>query len=65
MQQELESIETKMTQSSHIDLTDIRLDSKADLNVASGLLDKFQFSEPKEAFELEPEFEGDAKMIIA
>lgn len=65
MQQELDSIEAKMTQSSHIDLTDIHLETKADLNVASGLLEQFQFSEPKEAFELEPEFEGDAKMIIS
>ena len=54
-----------MTQSSHIDLTEIHLETKGDLNVASGLLEQFQFSEPKEAFELEPEFEGDAKMIIA
>ena len=39
MKQELNAIEAKMTKSSPIDLTDIRLETKADLNVASGLLE--------------------------
>ena len=41
-------------------MTEIKLDTKANINVASGLLDEFVFSEPKEVFELEPEFEGNA-----
>lgn len=36
----------------------------ANINVESGLLDDFSFGEPKEPFELEPDFEGDAKAII-
>ena len=42
----------------------IRLDTQASVNVASGLLDEFNFSEPKEAFELEPEFDGDVKIVL-
>lgn len=64
MNQELDIIEQKLTQSSNIDLSAIRLDTKANINVASGLLDHFSLSEPKEPFELEADFEGNAKSIL-
>jgi hypothetical protein len=40
------------------------MDMKANINVASGLLDQFTSREPKEPFELEPDFEGNAKAIL-
>ena len=57
MASELDSIEKKLTESSNIDLSAIRLETKAEVNVASGLLSKFTFNETKEPFELEPEFD--------
>ena len=42
---ELGSIETKLTQSTNIELSAIRLDTLAKVNVASGLLSEFTFNE--------------------
>ena len=58
MNSELNQIEAKLTKSTNIELSAIRLDTMANVNVASGLLEEFTFNEPKEPFELEPEFEG-------
>ena len=61
---ELKEIETKLTQSTNIELSALRLDTLAKVNVASGLLSEFTFNEGQEPFELEPEFEGDVKAIL-
>ena len=64
MNQELVSINHKLTQSCNIELSALRFETVAKVNVASGLLDEFTFSEPKEPFELEPDFEGNSKAIL-
>ena len=64
---ELGEIEGKLTESTrNIELSAIRLETQAKVNVASGLLSEFTFNEVKEPFELEPEFdEGtDVKAIL-
>ena len=47
-----------------MELSAIRLDTKANINVASGQLCQFTSEEPKEPFELEAGFEGNAKTIL-
>ena len=42
---ELKEIETKLTQSTNIELSALRLDTLAKVNVASGLLSEFTFNE--------------------
>lgn len=64
MNAELDQIEAKLTKSTNIELSALRLDTMAKINVASGLLDEFTFNEPKEPFELEPEFEGNTQTIL-
>lgn len=64
MNGELLEINAKLTEKFNIELSAITQETVANINVASGLLDEFSFHEPKEPFELEPDFEGDAKVII-
>ena len=62
---ELKDIETKLTQSTNIELSALRLETLAKVNVASGLLSEFTYKEVQEPFELEPEFEGgDVKAFL-
>ena len=49
---------------SKIEMSALRLEPVANVNVASGQLSSFTTIEPKEAFELEPEFDGNAKEIM-
>jgi len=66
MNAELDLIESKLTESTNIELSAIGLETLAKVNVASGLLSEITFDELKEPFELEPEFdEGtDVKAIL-
>jgi len=61
---ELDEIEQKLTRSSNIELSALQLHLKANINVASGQLDNFTFSEPKEPFEMEPEYDGNTKAAL-
>lgn len=65
MNEELRVIEAGLSKSSFVEMSDIRLEQKAEINVASGRLESFSFSEPKEPFELEPDFDGNPKEIMA
>ena len=57
MNAELDLIESKLTESTNIELSAIGLETLAKVNVASGLLSEITFDELKEPFELEPEFD--------
>ena len=61
---ELEEIHESLVSSTTINLSAHRHETLASVNVASGLLDEFTFDEPKETFELEEDFQGNAKEIL-
>ena len=60
----LDEIHGKLTKSTNVELGQEAMEVTASRDVASGQLTAYKFNEPKEQFELEPEFEGNAKEIL-
>ena len=60
----LDEIHGKLTKSTNVELGQQTMEVTASRDIASGQLSTYEFNEPKEQFEMEAEFEGNAKEIL-